>query len=158
MRLGITLSAGSTKWTATLPYFIPMPIGLGTMGAFINMKGIPKNRDHLMDIGAAGPLAGFVVAVIVLIIGLRMSVIDIIPATFPTGYGAQIEGSSILYLLLKYLTFGRLAPPTRNVSPLALAVLAAIFLHRSARSLWRHGRDALPCRLGGLGGHPGHRA
>lgn len=95
---------------STLPYFIPMPVGLGTMGAFINMKGIPKNRDHLMDIGAAGPLAGFVVAVIVLAIGLRMSVIDTIPAVFPAGYGAQIEGSSLFYLLMKYLTFGRLLP------------------------------------------------
>jgi membrane-associated protease RseP (regulator of RpoE activity) len=98
------------KVTASLPFFIPMPIGLGTMGAFINMKGIPKNRDHLMDIGAAGPIAGFVVAVIVLIIGLRMSVIDIIPATFPTGFGAQIEGNSLLYLFLKFITFGTLLP------------------------------------------------
>jgi membrane-associated protease RseP (regulator of RpoE activity) len=95
---------------STLPYFIPMPIGLGTMGAFINMKGIPRNRDHLMDIGAAGPLAGFIVALIVLVIGLRLSVIDIIPVTFPEGYGAQIEGNSILYLTLKYLSFGMLLP------------------------------------------------
>ncbi len=95
---------------STLPYFIPMPIGLGTMGAFINMKGIPRNRDHLMDIGAAGPLAGFIVALIVLVIGLRLSVIDIIPVTFPEGYGAQIEGNSILYLALKYLSFGTLLP------------------------------------------------
>jgi membrane-associated protease RseP (regulator of RpoE activity) len=95
---------------STLPYFIPMPIGLGTMGAFINMKGIPRNRDHLMDIGAAGPLAGFIVALIVLVIGLRLSVIDIIPLTFPEGYGAQIEGNSILYLALKYFSFGMLLP------------------------------------------------
>jgi membrane-associated protease RseP (regulator of RpoE activity) len=108
--MGHYLMSRRHKVEATLPYFIPMPIGLGTMGAFINMKGIPKNRDHLMDIGAAGPLAGFVVAVIVLIIGLRLSVIDTLPSVFPAGYGAQIEGSSILYLLLKYLTFGRLLP------------------------------------------------
>jgi membrane-associated protease RseP (regulator of RpoE activity) len=104
------------KVTASLPFFIPMPIGLGTMGAFINMKGIPKNRDHLMDIGAAGPIAGFVVAVIVLIIGLRMSVTDIIPATFPTGYGAQIEGNSLLYLFLKFITFGTLLPQPAMIS------------------------------------------
>jgi membrane-associated protease RseP (regulator of RpoE activity) len=86
------------------------------MGAFINMKGIPKNRDHLMDIGAAGPIAGFVVAVIVLIIGLRMSVTDIIPTTFPTGYGAQIEGNSLLYLFLKFITFGTLLPQPAMIS------------------------------------------
>jgi membrane-associated protease RseP (regulator of RpoE activity) len=108
--MGHYLVSRRHKVEATLPYFIPMPIGLGTMGAFINMKGIPRNRNHLMDIGAAGPLAGFVVAIVVLIIGLRMSVIDTIPISFPAGYGAQIEGSSILYLLFKYLSFGMLLP------------------------------------------------
>jgi membrane-associated protease RseP (regulator of RpoE activity) len=108
--MGHYLVSRRHKVEATLPYFIPMPIGLGTMGAFINMKGIPRNRNHLMDIGAAGPLAGFVVAIVVLIIGLRMSVIDTIPVSFPTGYGAQIEGNSILYLLFKYLSFGMLLP------------------------------------------------
>jgi membrane-associated protease RseP (regulator of RpoE activity) len=107
---GHYLTARHHHVDSTLPYFIPMPIGLGTMGAFINMKGIPKNKTHLMDIGAAGPLAGFIVALIVMIIGLRMSVTDLIPTTFPPGFGAQIEGSSLLYLLLKFLTFGKLLP------------------------------------------------
>lgn len=98
------------KVNVTLPYFIPMPFGFGTMGAFINMKGMVKNRNHLMDLGIAGPLAGFIVSTIVLVIGLRMSTIDPIPTSFPPGSGIQIEGNSIYYLLLKYLSLGQWLP------------------------------------------------
>lgn len=59
---------------ATLPYFIPMPLGgLGTLGAFISVRSPMKNRTVLFDIGLAGPLAGFVVAVPLLVVGLLMS-------------------------------------------------------------------------------------
>ena len=108
------------KVNVTLPYFIPMPFGFGTMGAFISMKGMVKNRNHLLDIGIAGPLAGFIVASIVLVIGLRMSTIDAIPTIFPAGSGIQIEGNSIYYLAMKYFTLGRLLPEPAsfNGSPL----------------------------------------
>jgi membrane-associated protease RseP (regulator of RpoE activity) len=45
---------------ASLPYFIPMPIGIGTMGAVIGMAGHRANRRQIFDIGIAGPLAGLV--------------------------------------------------------------------------------------------------
>lgn len=48
---------------ATLPYFIPAPIGIGTFGAFIRIKSPIPNRKALFDIGIAGPLAGFVFAI-----------------------------------------------------------------------------------------------
>jgi membrane-associated protease RseP (regulator of RpoE activity) len=93
----------------TLPYFIPFPFSpFGTMGAFINMKEPPKNRRHLLDIGIAGPLAGLIVAIPVTLIGLSLSKLDAI--TLQPGYSFTIEGNSILYLLLKYLTFGQLLP------------------------------------------------
>jgi len=95
----------------SLPYFIPMPFSeLGTMGAFINMRDLPKNRRDLLDIGLAGPLSGLVVSLIVLAIGLKMSRLDVIPTSFPPGMGTQMEGNSILYLLMKYLAFGKLLP------------------------------------------------
>jgi membrane-associated protease RseP (regulator of RpoE activity) len=93
---------------ATLPYFIPLPLPpLGTMGAAILMQGTPKNKRVLFDIGVAGPLAGMVVAIPVLLLGLSLSHLDTIQGV---GGTVQMEGNSLLYLAAKYLTFGRLLP------------------------------------------------
>jgi hypothetical protein len=95
----------------TLPFFIPFPFSaFGTMGAFIQMKEVPRNRNHLLDIGIAGPLAGLIVAIPVLILGLSLSKVSAIPAIIPTGQQLQIEGNSILYLFLKFITKGQLLP------------------------------------------------
>src|SRR5208283_5217782 len=58
---------------ATLPFFIPAPTLIGTMGAFIRIKSPIRSRRALFDIGAAGPIVGFVVAVPLLMIGLALS-------------------------------------------------------------------------------------
>lgn len=67
----------AARWhrvTATLPYFIPMPVGgLGTLGAFISVRSPMKNRTVLFDIGLAGPIAGFAVAVPLLVAGILLS-------------------------------------------------------------------------------------
>lgn len=55
---------------ATLPYFIPVPIGIGTFGAFIKIKSPIPSRRALFDIGIAGPLAGFVFAVPAAVVAL----------------------------------------------------------------------------------------
>ncbi len=95
----------------TLPYFIPFPLPpFGTMGAVINMKEAPKNRRQLLDIGLAGPLSGLVVAIPVLLYGLSLSRLDPLPLNLPPGTGLQLEGNSLLYLLLKYVMFGQLLP------------------------------------------------
>lgn len=94
----------------TLPYFLPLPYPLspfGTLGAFINMKEPPRNRKQLLDIGVAGPFSGLVVAIVVVLIGLSLSTVKTIE---PLPGGNMMEGNSILYLGLKYLTFGRLLP------------------------------------------------
>ncbi len=97
------------KTAVTLPFFIPFPFSyFGTMGAFIQLKEPPKNRRILLDIGIAGPLAGLLVAIPVLLYGLYISPVDRIPSLIPAG---QIfEGNSILYLLLKFIAKGQLLP------------------------------------------------
>jgi hypothetical protein len=96
------------KTRATLPYFIPLPFPpLGTMGAAILMQGTPKNKRVLFDIGVAGPLAGLVVAVPVLLLGLSLSHLDVIRGVDGM---VQMEGNSLLYLAAKFAVFGQLLP------------------------------------------------
>ncbi|HYO57559.1 site-2 protease family protein [Archangium sp.] len=72
---------------ASLPYFIPLPyLGVGTLGAVIRIRSRIPTRNALVDIGAAGPLAGLAVALPFLVWGLRHSqVVDVpeVPASFP---------------------------------------------------------------------------
>jgi membrane-associated protease RseP (regulator of RpoE activity) len=58
---------------ATLPFFIPAPTLIGTLGAFIRIRSPIRSRTALFDIGIAGPIAGFVVATTVLIFALPLS-------------------------------------------------------------------------------------
>lgn len=95
------------KTPATLPYFIPFPFSpLGTMGAAILMRGTPKNKHVLFDIGVAGPIAGLVVAIPVLLYGLSLSTLGTIEPN-PNGF---LEGNSLIYLLAKFVVFGQLLP------------------------------------------------
>lgn len=77
--LGHYLTARSYKIRATLPYFIPVPFFLGTFGAFIQMRSPVPNRKALFDLSIAGPLAGFVVTLPLLIWGLAHSTVVPIP-------------------------------------------------------------------------------
>ena len=90
----------------SLPYFIPVPpqFTLGTLGAVIRMKKPISDRNALFDVGAAGPVAGLVVAIPLLVIGLSLSSLG------PVKPDDMIEGNSILYALLKYAVFGRWLP------------------------------------------------
>lgn len=102
------------KTRATLPYFIPLPFPpLGTMGAAIVMQGTPKNKRVLFDIGIAGPLAGLVVAVPVLLLGLSLSHLDVIRGVDGM---VQMEGNSLLYLAAKFAVFGQLLPAPADLA------------------------------------------
>lgn len=84
------------------PYFIPLPlVGLGTLGAVIQIRERIRSRNALLDIGAAGPLAGMVIALPVLVYGLASSPVEPLPEK-----GYFIEGRSLLYLALRYATKG----------------------------------------------------
>ncbi|MEW5871137.1 MAG: site-2 protease family protein [Chloroflexota bacterium] len=101
------------KTHVTLPYFIPFPISpFGTMGAFIQLKEPPKNKRILLDIGIAGPIAGLVVAIPILLYGLSLSKLS--PILLKPGEGLQLEGNSLLYLLAKYIVFGQWLPATKD--------------------------------------------
>ena len=107
---------------ATLPFFLPAPFisPLGTLGAFIMMRGVPKNKRILFDVGVAGPIAGLVIAIPVLFIGLSLSELGpILPASSGTGL---LEGNSIFYLFAKYTVFGKLLPEPVNYGGLSQSV------------------------------------
>jgi membrane-associated protease RseP (regulator of RpoE activity) len=106
---GHYLAARYHKTTVTLPYFIPLPISpFGTMGAFILQKEPPKNKRILLDIGIAGPLAGLVIAIPLLFLGLLLSEVDRLPLVM--NQVVSLEGNSILYLLAKFIVFGQWLP------------------------------------------------
>lgn len=95
----------------SLPYFLPFPLSLfGTLGAFIRLKEPPKNRRVLLDIGLSGPIAGLIVAIPVLLIGLYLSDIGHLPLNAIAAQDTVLEGNSLLYLALKYIVSGELLP------------------------------------------------
>ncbi|MBF0321212.1 MAG: site-2 protease family protein [Nitrospirae bacterium] len=90
---------------ATLPYFIPAPLSaIGTFGAFIKMKSPIHTRTALVDIGASGPIAGFIVSFVAVVGGLFYSEIGLV--TSKTG---MVLGDSLLFTLLAWLIVG--TPP-----------------------------------------------
>jgi membrane-associated protease RseP (regulator of RpoE activity) len=114
---------------ASLPFFIPLPpvISLGTLGAVIQMDEPIDDRNQLIDVGAAGPLAGLVVAIPLLIYGLSLSEVGI-----PAAEGAMMEGNSILYLSLKYLVHGMILPAESGLDvqlhPVAFAAWVGLLI------------------------------
>lgn len=83
--LGHYLMGRRRGLAVTLPYFIPVPFGLGTFGAFIKMKSLVRDRKALFDVGLAGPVAGLMVAFPLLLLGLGLSRVRPLGAT-PFGY------------------------------------------------------------------------
>jgi len=71
--MGHYLMARAWRVETTLPYFVPVPFGVGTFGAVIRIRSLMPSRRAVLDIGAAGPIAGFLVAVPLLAWGLAHS-------------------------------------------------------------------------------------
>src|SRR5512146_564263 len=110
---------------ASLPLFIPGPPHfIGTFGAIIRIRGPIMKRRALFDIGVAGPLAGFAVAVVALIVGLNLSTVVERTAT----YGLQL-GEPLLLKFMAWLIIGSL-PPEADVllHPIAFAAWFGLFV------------------------------
>ncbi len=121
---GHYLAARFYKIRTTLPYFIPIPFFLGTFGAFIQMRSPIPNRRALFDISIAGPLAGLVAAVPLLIWGLDHS--SIVPLSDKSGmlnFDSFSPNFSLLMTLLTKLTLGGAfnAETAINLHPVAVA-------------------------------------
>jgi membrane-associated protease RseP (regulator of RpoE activity) len=85
---------------ASLPFFIPVPVPpLGTFGAFISMREPIPDKKALLDIGVAGPICGFCVAVPVIILGFKLTDIFAMPVP-PDAGGLVYMGTSLFYNLL----------------------------------------------------------
>ena len=111
---------------ATLPYFIPFPLSpFGTLGAVIKMSGVIRDKKALFDIGVAGPLSGFILAVPCLFIGTKLSV----PMKVPAGGNFVFMGEPLLLKFAEWLIVGNL--PTGFdllIHPLAYAGWVGLFI------------------------------
>ncbi|MDG6220584.1 MAG: site-2 protease family protein [Candidatus Thermoplasmatota archaeon] len=112
---------------ASLPFFIPLFPPIGTMGAFINIREPIPNKKALMDIGAAGPIAGFVVAIPVTLIGLWLTALDAHP--IPQNIG-DMGGVVSIQLPLLYTGLYSLfsIPPGVEMHPVAFAGWVGFFV------------------------------
>jgi membrane-associated protease RseP (regulator of RpoE activity) len=116
---------------ASLPYFIPIPTLIGTMGAVIKMKGQIPSRKALFDIGVAGPLAGLVATVIVTVIGLHLP-----PVTAPASIVGDPNAVRIELgypPLLEFLAWAVDQPlyfedPTTSVNPVVIGGWVGMFV------------------------------
>jgi membrane-associated protease RseP (regulator of RpoE activity) len=115
------------KAAVSLPYFIPAPPPIflfGTLGAIIRMRSPARDRNSLFDIAAAGPLAGLMIAIPAILLGLSWSVVDKVPP------GEFLRfGDPLLLRWLVYLKFGTI-PEGRDVflHPVALAGWVGFFV------------------------------
>jgi hypothetical protein len=112
---------------ATLPFFIPVPTPIGTMGAVILIRSRIRSRIQLFDVGIAGPIAGFVVACVALAVSLGWS------KAMPGGPGAgDYELGFPLIFELAHRALGIIAPHhAANVLP-----LQRVLLHPTALAAW----------------------
>lgn len=113
--------------SATLPFFIPAPTLIGTLGAFIRIRGPIRSRAQLFDIGIAGPIAGFVVAVVVLGVALGLS--------RPMPAGMAPPDLEIGYPLIFFLMH-RLLAAAGVTHGIATLPFDRVFLHPMAIAAW----------------------
>lgn len=124
--MGHYLTSRSWGVRASLPYFIPFPSLIGTVGAVIKLRSPIPNRRALIDIGASGPIAGFAMSVLALCVGLGMSEVRTAGEISP---GAVLLGDSLLSGWLEELILGDLpAGYALVLHPVAFAGWLGLFV------------------------------
>ncbi len=109
-----------TSW----PYFIPAPNILGTFGAFIQLRSPIRDRRALFEMAAAGPLAGFVVSIVALIVGLSQSTV-----AGPETQGGLTLGESLLFRAISSVVLpGVTADQNVVLHPIAFAGWAGLLV------------------------------
>jgi len=111
---------------ATLPFFIPAPTLIGTLGAFIRIRSPIRSRTALFDIGISGPIAGFVVATVVLLFSMPLS--KLMPPTAANDFGPQLGYPWIFRVVWLVLPLHHLKAHTSS--------LHAISFHPAAVAAW----------------------
>ncbi|MFQ4141788.1 site-2 protease family protein [Chlorogloeopsis sp. ULAP02] len=135
--LGHYLTARYYKIRSTLPYFIPIPFFLGTFGAFIQMRSPVPHRKALFDVSIAGPVAGFIATLPLLIWGLANSEVVPLPSE-RTGFlnpDALNPRYSILLALFSKLALGNQLTPQSAIDLHPVAVAACLGLIVTALNL-----------------------
>jgi membrane-associated protease RseP (regulator of RpoE activity) len=115
---------------ATPPYFLPAPFALGTLGAFIRIRAPVRDKRQLLDIGAGGPIAGFVVLLPFLVFGIAHSEIGVLVPADPEVANAFLvrPGDSVLFAALTKIFHGTLEQDEiLNLHPTALAAWFGLF-------------------------------
>lgn len=123
--LGHYLTCRYYRIDATLPYFIPAPTLIGTLGAFIKIKAPITKKKELFDIGAAGPIVGFILSIPALVYGISLSRIV---AASPQN-GSFTLGEPLLFKLLGELIFGNVSADSAMIlHPVAFAGWVGILI------------------------------
>jgi membrane-associated protease RseP (regulator of RpoE activity) len=112
---------------ATLPFFIPFPTLIGTLGAFIRIRSPLRSRKILFDIGIAGPIAGFVVATVVLLLSLGHSRV--------APFGAGVPDNQLGYPLIFNLAL-KILIASGSAGAIAGVPLARLYFHPVAIAAW----------------------
>jgi len=116
---------------ASLPYFIPFPTLIGTMGAVIRMRGRIPDRRALFDIGVAGPLAGLGATVVVTVVGLYLPPVTAPPEVVNSPGAVELEfGYPLLLQFLSWVTGQPLAyqDPATSVNPVVFGGWVGLFV------------------------------
>ena len=117
--LGHKISAWRRGVESTMPYFIPAPTSLGTFGAVINIKSPIPTKEALVEMGAAGPLTGFCLSVIITFVGLSLSAANPLDT--------QLPFVPVTFAFLQLITLGRVSS-ILSMNPLIFAGWVVMFL------------------------------